>query len=314
MTFIASVKARNGVAIIADSLVTTSIPVITVDSFSKFLQDLDQSKQDINMEDILALFENQAHHTNDYEEKLFKFDKYTAVTTAGTSSFGKRRTSEIIDSYLRDEKRKQDPPKASLLSKVDNFSKHIKKIIRASSEPQKIDTDIVFTHYNAKTKQTEIIQALVRAERIDERWKVDVKPNVIPDVLKVCLNGQNGIAYNLLYSYAFQAPYLQQKFIENFIDKAKCRISAKRKQEVLDDLRKNIYKNFPELLDEVKVRKIRELSLQEAVNLAFLLLKAEMDFQKYTQEIPTIGGVIKVATIDANGYNVLCGDKIISPV
>lgn len=314
MTFIASVKARNGVAIIADSLVTTSMPVITVDSFSKFLQDMDQNEQDVKMEDILALFENQAHHTNDYEEKLVKFDKYTAVTTAGTASFGKRRISEIIDSYIRDEKRKQDSPKASLRSKVDDFSKHVKKIIRASSEPQKIDTDIVFTHYNTKTKQTEIIQALVRAERIDERWKIDVKPNVFPDVLKVCLNGQNGIAYNLLYGYGLQASNLQQKFIENFIDRAKCRISTKRRKEVLDELRNDIYKNFPELLDEVKAFKIRELSLQEAVNLAFLLLKAEMDLQKYTQDIPTIGGVIKVATIDANGYNVLCGDKIISPV
>ncbi|MDZ4182142.1 MAG: hypothetical protein U1B83_04630, partial [Candidatus Cloacimonadaceae bacterium] len=213
-----------------------------------------------------------------------------------------------------DENRKQDSTNASLRSKVDNFSKYAKKIIKDSTEQQKIDTDIVFTHYNTRAKQTEIVQAIVRANRIENKWKINIKLSEFPSFMKVCLNGQNGIADNLLYGYALHAANLQQKFIENFIDKSKCRISAVRRKLVLEELRNDIYKNFPELLDEFKAFKIRELSLQEAVNLAFLLLKAEMDLQKYTQDIPTIGGVIKVATIDANGYTVVCGDNIISPV
>jgi hypothetical protein len=67
------------------------------------------------------------------------------------------------------------------------------------------------------------------------------------------------------------------------------------------------------LINELNGFKIRDLSLQEAVDLAYLLLKVEMDFQRYTQDIPTIGGVIKVATIDHRGYIDICGNSIISP-
>ena len=100
MTFIASVKARNGVAIIADSLVSTSVPVITVDSFKRFLKA--QSTDDITVEAITNLFEHQTHHTNDYEDKLVKYDKYTAVTIAGSARIGEKRISDLISHKIKE--------------------------------------------------------------------------------------------------------------------------------------------------------------------------------------------------------------------
>ncbi len=312
MTFIASVKARNGVAIVADSLGTTTMPMITVDSFHKFIQEKDE--RDIKVEDVFALFERRAHHTNDYEEKLVKFDEHTAVTIAGSAFFGKQRVSDIIESYTRRYKKKQDLSESSLQSKIKDFLEHVKVIIKEVDEMQKIDTDLVFTHFNIKTMETEIVKALVRANKHENKWDINIEISEFPKNLKVCLNGQCGIANNLMYGFVFHAEDLQQKFVENFIKKVDYEISEEQKKLVLDELRKDIFISFPELLDVVKGFKIRELSLQEAVDLAYLLLKAEMDFQKYTQDIPTIGGVIKVATIDANGYNIVCGDKINSPV
>jgi len=84
MTFIASIKARNGVAIVADSLVTTSVPVLTFDDFHRFIEK-NQAKSEFSVKDVIGLFKSQAHHTNDYEEKLIKYDKFTAITIAGSA-------------------------------------------------------------------------------------------------------------------------------------------------------------------------------------------------------------------------------------
>ena len=65
---------------------------------------------------------------------------------------------------------------------------------------------------------------------------------------------------------------------------------------------------------EMKIFKLSELSLQQAVDLAYLLMKIEIDFQTYTENIPTVGGVIKIATIDKMGFNFISGHDIIKPV
>lgn len=312
MTFIASVKARNGVAIIADSLVSTSVPVITVNSFERFLNA--QATDDISVEAIAKLFEHQTHHTNDYEDKLVKYDKYTAITTAGSARIGGKRISDVIHDKIKNNGKLSGYDKMTIKQKTDDFEKHIKKVIRATGQKKPIDTDIIFTHYNTKQNITEIIQMQVLASMVNNRYQTKCKQVTFPDNMKVVLDGQNHIASTLLYGCAIKAQDLQRAFIEDFIKKAKIRIAKKRKEAVLSELRSGIYKSFPTLLDELQAFKIRDLSLQEAVNLSYLLLKVEMDFQKYTQDIPTIGGVIKLATISSDGYNMICGDKTISPV
>ena len=59
--------------------------------------------------------------------------------------------------------------------------------------------------------------------------------------------------------------------------------------------------------DDIKMPKIIELSLQQAINLACLLMKIERDIQKYTENIPTVGGVVKIGVIDNNGFKLISG-------
>lgn len=59
--------------------------------------------------------------------------------------------------------------------------------------------------------------------------------------------------------------------------------------------------------------KLKQLSIQQAVNLAFLLMKVEIEFQQYTKDIPAVGGVIKIATIDKNGFKFIGGNDIKVP-
>jgi len=64
----------------------------------------------------------------------------------------------------------------------------------------------------------------------------------------------------------------------------------------------------------MKIFKLSELSLQQAVDLANLLMKIEIDFQTYTENISTVGGVIKIAIIDKNGFRYISGHEIIKPL
>lgn len=63
--------------------------------------------------------------------------------------------------------------------------------------------------------------------------------------------------------------------------------------------------------DDMKIGKLTDLSLQQAVDLARLLMRIEMDFQKYTENVPTVGGVIKIATIDEKGFKFIKGSDVI---
>lgn len=58
---------------------------------------------------------------------------------------------------------------------------------------------------------------------------------------------------------------------------------------------------------------LSDLSLQQAVDLASLLMRLEVDFQKYTRNIPTVGGVIKLAVIDEKGFRFILGDTVEPP-
>lgn len=63
--------------------------------------------------------------------------------------------------------------------------------------------------------------------------------------------------------------------------------------------------------DDIKMTKIRELSMQQAVDLACLLMRIEKDIQKYTENIPTVGGNVKIAIIDDDGFKFILGEQII---
>ncbi len=89
------------------------------------------------------------------------------------------------------------------------------------------------------------------------------------------------------------------------------------KQELPDDYVANFFRNHDVLDDtmteSLKIFKLNNLSLQQAVNLAALLMRIERDLQSFTENIPTVGGVIKMAVIDKDGFRMILGDEIETP-
>lgn len=114
MTFIASVIAKNGVAIIADSLVTSSLPVLHYSKYEYYLA-TQRSNEDGGVPLFAAaindLFEWEPVYTEDYEEKLFRLNQYTAITITGEAFINDKKISVLIDDFI-----------ASRIADIEDFS------------------------------------------------------------------------------------------------------------------------------------------------------------------------------------------------
>jgi len=85
-------------------LVTTSQPVLDFGTFQKYLSE--QKKNNgkgvsIEAKDIAKLFKVKPSYTKDYEDKLYKYDKFTAITTAGSAIINNKRIKKLIQEAIK---------------------------------------------------------------------------------------------------------------------------------------------------------------------------------------------------------------------
>lgn len=103
MTFIASVIAKKGVAIIADSLVTSQMPILHYRNFLDHLNAQPKNeKGEISLDpnNIIQLFAYEPIYTKDYEEKLFRLNKFTAITTTGIAEINDNTIDDIVRDFI----------------------------------------------------------------------------------------------------------------------------------------------------------------------------------------------------------------------
>ncbi len=97
MTFIASVIAKQGVAMVSDSFVTTVEQTLDRDDFIAHLKTKKTLPETISLKEMFSLFERKPSYTRNYMEKLFQFGKWSAVSTTGhayiNGRLGKRHSS-----------------------------------------------------------------------------------------------------------------------------------------------------------------------------------------------------------------------------
>ncbi len=317
MTFIASVIAKNGVAIIADSLVTSIKPILEQQTFWDYVDSQRKNpdeKINLDVNEVEDLFQNIPSHTKDYEEKLFEYDKYTAITTAGSATINGRRIADII-SELSDDKNHIEYN--DIKEVVDDFCNSItslaKEHIRMNGNIG--STSFIFTHYDKKKNHTtiykiEVVQAH-KSNLKDPDFKF-VSCELQDEMFKVICDGQNRISERILFgdrnAVESLVPKVIKAVLQNFnIDEGQ--YSNALFQKVIRD--GNIID--PVFMDDMKIFQLSSLSLQQAVDLACLLMRLEVDFQKYTKNIPTVGGVIKLAVIDKKGFRFIHGYDILKP-
>lgn len=329
MTFIASVIAQKGVAIIADSLVTTSRHIIEFEDLREMLKKKvtgsgrgrRPSPQNVTLKisEINALFKSKPSYTKNYEEKLFKYDNYIAITTAGLAAINKKRIGKIVNDIITKNKKDRTYARKKTDEKIDAFIEYLKPDIVEHIKKSKIITStvFVFTHFNKTDEKTSIFKLKTKEITLEQ---YTANPNIelveketFQDLFKVVCEGQNRISERILWGELeflyYIVPRILGKVIEDFPE-MKGKITSEYINQTLthNDISNNGY-----IDQDVKMRKLTNLSLQQAVDLACLLMKIEVDIQKFTENIQTVGGVIKLAVIDNKGFRFVSGDEIEIP-
>ncbi|HOE38445.1 MAG TPA: hypothetical protein PLG05_09750 [Bacteroidales bacterium] len=322
MTFIATVVAKNGVAIIADSLVTSTQPVIEYNEFIKFFEKKSAEVKDetlvLDPKEIISLFEAKPHHTKNYEEKLFQYDKYTAITTAGAATINDKRIVDLIEEIKLKNKKTKGYSQKKFENKIKDFSDYLTEEVKTHLTHKTTirPTTFIFTHFSNKTNKTIIYKVEVLSssqKHINDKDYKFVTYSATNEYEKVVCDGQNRISEKILFGDVLTVfgliPRIVFKVAKDFgIDEKNI------SESYINNLRKDKDIVPPTLFSDMKIFKLGELSLQQAVDLANLLMKLEIDFQNYTEDIPTVGGLIKLAVIDKNGFRFIAGHEITKPI
>jgi hypothetical protein len=318
MTFIASVVAKKGVAIIADSLVTSQMPILHLNEFNNYLEDQSETEKGKNLVDISAvnrLFNYETVFTDDFEEKLFKLNDYTAVTTAGAARINGINIAGLIERF-RGQQSDIDDLGIPIEHKLEQFSAFLNEQVRGHLNNNKsLDCcAFIVTFHERHTYKTYIFRLVI--EEVDNSSLVQEGYNYVTltkvdDSIKVVCDGQNKISDKVLYGFSRELFDVFLSFAQILLRVLRIPdhpIPADFAEQVLHD--SSFKKIFSE---EIELLNLTDLSIQQAVDLASLLMRLEVDFQKYTKKIPTVGGIIRLAVIDESGFRFISGHKIKSP-
>ena len=320
MTFIAAVIARKGVAVIADSLATSMEKVVSYDHFMDYLKQKQESanggKIQIDRNEIVRLFEKKPSHTSDYAEKLFQFDKFTAIMLAGASQIGGKSIEYLIQELATNNGQNENYQSKTVIARVIDFCEFMdsKARICIAAKGRLGKSILLFTHYETITEKTImyriVIDKPVRKSAEKGQWEY-VRCEKISEDRYVVSEGQNHVSKRILkeeskLSFGF-IPYIIEKMSKDF-NLPIGSISFDYVQQLLDE----VY--LDRQSDNLTIQaSLSNLSLQEAVNMAYLLLKMEITFQASTEKIPTVGGRIKIAVIDKHGFRYITGHNILKP-
>ena len=108
------------------------------------------------------LFYRRPSHTKDYEDKLFRYDKYAGITTAGVATINNKRISQIIEKIVRDTELDSSAVRR-IEEKVDEFCTHITREVKEHIQTYKRieQTNFIFTNYSPTSNTTEIYKCKV---------------------------------------------------------------------------------------------------------------------------------------------------------
>ena len=319
MTFIASVVAKKGVAVIADSLVTSESPILHYSKFVEYLMaqpDNANGEKLINPDNIIELFNSEPVFTKDFEEKLFEFDQFTAITTTGEAYVNSKNIADIVEEFRTANDGLIKDLQVPIEDKITMFISFVNDQIRAHLMTFESIGYLVFiiTHYTPSNHKTIIYKAIIfpadnSTLTIPEHNYVFLRSE--QEWAKVVCDGQNKISERVLMGIGKEIYDIFPTFVENIL--AKLNLPANSVPEnFVETLMNEDY--FNEIFyGDVALLSLNNLSLQQAVDLASLLMRLEVDLQKYTNNIPTVGGVIKLAVIDKEGFRFIAGDKIEAP-
>lgn len=317
MTFIASVAAKRGVAIIADSLVTSQMGILNFNSYLTYINKKAEESGDENVQidasELISLFRQEPSFTKDFEDKLMKISSFCCLTTCGSAYINDKSISSITEEFVyinsvQLQSLEITPDQIVALLK-DHYNNEIRQHISTGKDLSNFV--LILTHYNPTSKETtfkKIYTDYISVE--DNQQNVDYfqEPYTFGNI--IC-DGQNKISDSILFGFSNDMFYKYPEIIKIALDKL-----GVDEQLLTDEILQSVRSDerFLNLaFEDMQIYNLNNLSLQQAVDLASLLMRIEVDFQKYTKNIPTVGGVIKLAVIDDDGFRFISGHSIEVP-
>lgn len=313
MTFIASVIAKEGIAIVADSFGTTMEHSLNENKFLDYLQDA-KDKENIPIADLVGLFEKRPSHTRNYIDKLFMFDKYSAITFTGTVYINGKEIKEIVKIISAELQVDTPAYNAKDISEIlKEFCEKLKfEIIQHCQTNDFSHTDFIFSHFNVSKNQSQIF--LIKIKGIDKDNFDPDDPNLIEvndqSHLGIVTDGQNNFVERLIFgSLVSTIGTVKSELIKDVVEILE--LQDEQVEKITDHI--NNFECLKQtVLDDMFSINFRQLSLQEALDLAALLIKIVMDIQVYTEKIPTVGGLIRLAVIhEERGFEWISGNKLV---
>ena len=260
------------------------------------------------------MFKTKPSYTQDYHEKLFQYDKYTSIAIAGAAYLNGKSIEEIIHGAIRKYKPNAKANKKTIEQKLEELQNYFSgEVLETHSKGEMArHAVLIITHYLADKQKTKIFKFTIhKSSAADGNWQgfEPVTVALQDESFKVVCEGQNRISERILWGeldFLFEIiPRITRKIFSDFhIGNA----------AILPNYINKLFSDSeilpPNFYDDIKMLKIIELSLQQAINLACLLMKIERDIQGYTENIPTVGGVIKIAVIDREGFRFIAGNDL----
>ena len=316
MTFIATVIAKKGTVLIADSLVTTSRPILEYDEFYAYLQSKTVKEGDgeikIDTAEVIDLFKSKPSHTKDFQEKLFEYGNFTAVATAGAATLNGKSLEDVINAAKKALIKKGDSKK--IKERVEELGAYLNdeavKCLKAGNLVR--PAILIITRYSKSSQKTIVYKLYIKRsspENLKQEGYKCISFNEQPEYFTVVCEGQNRISERILWGDIDTISEIIPK-VAKTIFKDFTILAENIPDGYVDKLAQNAEVLPASYLEDIKMRKLSQLSLQQAIDLACLLMRIERDIQKYTENIPTVGGNVKVAVIDDKGFRFLSGHDL----
>ena len=317
MTFIASVIAKEGIAIVADSFRTTLEHSISENDFSDFYSSLpEDNRENIPLSKIIQLFDRRPSSTRNYVDKLFKFDQFSAVTTTGAAYINNKEIKEIIASISSSMQVDEAVYRSRDIEDILNeFLDKVKVEILEHLKTDNLSiTEFIFSHFNVKLNKSQIF--VIKIKEVDKDNFDANDPEIITFIdqsnLGIVTDGQDTFVDRLIFGTLYNnIGQVKREIVECVIKTLALKDDDSKK--IIDVIADAEFMKKTILNDMFSIN-FRELSLQEALDLAALLIKIVMDIQVYTEKIPTVGGLIRLAVIRKDtGFDWISGHDLKPP-
>jgi hypothetical protein len=309
MSFIATVSAGKGFAMIADSL---EIPELPLPEFTLFADNVHSSYYQESEEDIFRL-QNQSLSSplqrseaeqlcrEDHAEKLFQIDPFSAIAAARIISINDKGLYDLLEEF-KEGWQEQDHSSRGFAAKLNGLCDFINREIKLHLKNYGYlnGNVLIIAHYDVHTMSTNTFKIRIRDRHYDSPQYSDSFLLLQQKFSKILINGSTHISKAFLLWFERAQVRDVSRQVRNIIKRIHS-VDNRLPGEFIHTLKHDRFYQFL-LSPDYKKIDIANLSVQQAIDLASMLIQLEIDYYRFKKVEAKVGGVIRLAVVDKEGF------------